>query len=73
LSSKPAEAIQELRAFVKDASLDRSVSRGEIYGLIVEYYSSQSDLQAAAEVLKEMKINVPVQPGRFIKPETLKV
>lgn len=73
MKSRPGDAVDQLRAFVRDPQLDRSVSRGEIYGMIVDYLVNINDNGSAVEVLKEMKINVLVQPSRFINPGTLQV
>jgi len=73
MTTQPADAIEQLRVLIKDPQLDLSVSRGEVFGLIIEYYTRINDNDSAVEVLREMKRQVPVQLTRYIKPEILQV
>ena len=73
LTTHAGDAVDQLRDLLNDPYLEQSVSRGEVYGLIVEHYTEIKDHESAIEVLKEMKRQVPVEPTRYVKPETLKV
>lgn len=73
MRKNPTEAIHRLKAFVKDLNVEGSVSRGDIFALIIEYHVAHEEYEAAVDTLVEMKQSIPHKPGHFIKKETLEV
>jgi len=65
--------LQRLRSLANDPSVDGSLSRGDVYALIIEYYVGNEEYEAAVDMLVDMKQAIPHKPGHFIKKETLEV